>query len=389
LHLVHKWTILDKIFLPCPLHRMKKKTIVMAWGGTWWHVFPIKSLIETIISDSKYSDQVKEIIRFWSKNSLEQETAAKFWDKVKFISILSWKWRRETPLKSRLKNIRDLFLFAAGFIQSTFYLRKSKADVVFCKWWYVALPVVFAAKFLWKPIFVHESDVKPWLVNRIWNKFSKQSFCGFDNVFSWAIVVGQILSDEIVPDKNTNPELTNSLKSEKKDGKPSILVMWWSQGSKKLYECLADLLKENEILRESFHYHIILGKLNEDLKQIFSEFSSVTTYDFLSQSDMWILYQHCDISLTRGWTTSLAEQKLFNLKSIIVPIPRTHDQKLNAERYVKKFNDIMVEQSKETTSEDLLNALVSLKDYHKPEISTDIHAEIWKAKHTILDHLLK
>ena len=368
---------------------MKKKTIVMAWGGTWGHVFPIKSLIETIISDPKYSDQVKEIIRFWSKNSLEQETAAKFWGKVRFISILSWKWRRETPLKSRLKNIRDLFLFAAGFIQSTFYLRKSKADVVFCKWWYVALPVVFAAKFLRKPIYVHESDVKPWLVNRIWNKFSKQSFCGFDNVFSWAIVVGQILSDEIVPDKNTNPELINSLKAEKKDGKPSILVMWWSQGSKKLYECLADLLKENKTLRDSFHYHIILGKLNEDLKQIFKEFPSVTTYDFLSQSDMWILYQHCDISLTRGWTTSLAEQKLFNLKSIIVPIPRTHDQKLNAERYVKNFNDIMVEQSTPTTSEDLLKALISLKDYHKPEISADIHAEIWKAKHTILDHLFK
>lgn len=368
---------------------MKKKTIVMAWGWTWWHVFPIKSLIETIISDPKYSDQVKEIIRFWSKNSLEQETAAKFWNKVRFISILSWKRRRETILKSRLKNIRDLFLFAAGFIQSTFYLRKSKADVVFCKGWYVALPVVFAAKFLRKSIFVHESDVKPWLVNRIWNKFSKQSFCGFDKVFPWAIVVGQILSDEIVPDKNSNPELTNSLKSEKKDGKPSILVMWWSQGSKKLYECLADLLEKNEILRESFHYHIILGKLNEDLKQIFKKFPSVTTYDFLSQSDMWILYQHCDISLTRGWTTSLAEQKLFNLKSIIVPIPRTHDQKLNAQRYVKNFNDIMVEQSTPTTSEDLYNALISLIDYHKPEISIDIHKEIWKAKHTILDHLLK
>ena len=71
-----------------------------------------------------------------------------------------------------------------------------------------------------------------------------------------------------------------------------------------------------------------------------------------------------------------AEQKLFNLKSIIVPIPRTHDQKLNAEWYVKNFNDIMVEQSQPTTSQDLLNALVSLKDYHKPEISTNILAEI-------------
>ena len=368
---------------------MKKKTIVMAWGGTWWHVFPIKSLIETILSEKKYSDQVNEIIRFWSKKSLEQEVAAKFWDKVRFISILSWKRRRETLLKSRLKNIRDLFLFAAWFCQSVFYLRRSKADVVFCKWWYVALPVVFAAKILRKPIYVHESDVKPWLVNRIWNKFSKQSFCGFDWVFPWAIVVWQILSDEIVPSPDLKSELLNSLKAEKKDWKPSILVMWWSQWSKKLYECLADLLEENKTLRDSFHYHIILGKLNEDLKQIFKKYSSVTTYDFLSQSDMWILYQHCDISLTRWWTTSLAEQKLFNLKSIIVPIPRTHDQKLNAERYVKNFNDKMVEQSTPTTSQDLCDALLSLKDYHKPKISIDIRKEIWKAKHTILDVLLK
>jgi hypothetical protein len=64
------------------------------------------------------------------------------------------------------------------------------------------------------------------------------------------------------------------------------------------------------------------------------------------------------------------------LKSIIVPIPRTHDQKLNAEWYVKNFNDIMVEQSQPTTSQDLCNALLSLKDYHKPEISIDIHKEI-------------
>ena len=49
----------------------------------------------------------------------------------------------------------------------------------------------------------------------------------------------------------------------------------------------------------------------------------------------------------------------------------------------------MVEQSQPTTQQDLQNALLSLKDYHKPEISIDILAEIWKAKHTILDELLK
>lgn len=368
---------------------MKKKTIVMAWGGTGWHVFPIKSLIETALANNEYSDKVKEIVRFWSKNSLEQETAQKFWNNVKFISIKSGKFRRETLLKSHLKNIRDIFLFIIWCFQALFYLRKIKADVVFCKWWYVALPVVCAAKLLHKPIYVHESDVRPWLVNRIWNRFSKKTFCGFDWVFEWAEVVWQILSDEIVPTLNSRSDFSKILKSEKKDWKPLILVMWGSQWSKKLYEILADLLKNNDILRESFHYHIILWKLNEDLNQIFSSISSVHTYNFLSQSEMWELYQYCDISLTRWWTTSLAEQKLFNLKSIIVPIPRTHDQKLNAEWYVKNFNDILVEQSKSTTRSDLQNALFSLKDYHKPKISIDIYLEISKAKNMILTEMLK
>jgi len=368
---------------------MKKKIIVMAWWGTWWHVFPIKSLIETILSEDKYKDQVNQIIRFWSKNSLEQETANRFWNNVKFISILSWKFRRETPLKSHLKNIRDFFLFMAWCVQALYYLLKIKADVVFCKWWYVALPVVCAAKLLRKPIYVHESDVKPWLVNKIGNKFSKQSFCWFGWVFEWAIVVGQILSDEIVPSDKYKSEYEAQLNKEKKDSKPSVLVMWWSQWSKNLYKMLADILKEDKEIANSFYFHVILGKLNEDLKQIFNEFECVTTYDFLSQLDMWTLYQYCDISLTRWWTTSLAEQKLFNLKSIIVPIPRTHDQKLNAEWYVKNFNDILVEQSKPTTQQDLQNALLSLRDYHKPKITIDIHKEIWKAKHIILDELFK
>ena len=103
---------------------MKQKTIVMAGGWTWWHVFPIKSLIETILSEEEYKEKVKQIIRFWSKNSLEQETAKRFWNNVKFISILSGKYRRETPLKAHLKNIRDAFLFVAWCFQAVFYLIK-------------------------------------------------------------------------------------------------------------------------------------------------------------------------------------------------------------------------------------------------------------------------
>jgi UDP-N-acetylglucosamine--N-acetylmuramyl-(pentapeptide) pyrophosphoryl-undecaprenol N-acetylglucosamine transferase len=78
-----------------------------------------------------------------------------------------------------IKNIRDLFFFTIGLLQSVFYLLRFKIDVVFCKGGYVALPVVFAAKLLGKKIIVHESDVHPGLVNRIAGKSSAKNFSGF------------------------------------------------------------------------------------------------------------------------------------------------------------------------------------------------------------------
>ena len=45
----------------------------------------------------------------------------------------------------------------------------------------------------------------------------------------------------------------------------------------------------------------------------------------------------CDVAITRGGTTSLAEQEIFGIKKIIIPIPRTHDQLKNAQYYQKTY----------------------------------------------------
>jgi UDP-N-acetylglucosamine:LPS N-acetylglucosamine transferase len=49
-------------------------------------------------------------------------------------------------------------------------------------------------------------------------------------------------------------------------------------------------------------------------------------------------YLNSDIAITRAGTTSLAEQQLFDLKLIMIPIPWTHDQKDNAKWYVKNHD---------------------------------------------------
>ena len=373
----------------------------MAGGGTWWHVFPVKSIIEHINKHPEYSQEISKIIRFWEKNSLESEIYNKISQNNQnliFQTIVSGKYRRETPLKSKLKNIRDLFKFARWIIQSIYYLKKYKIDTIFCKWWYVALPVVFAWKILRKKIVVHESDVHSWLVNKIASRFATTVFTGFDNVLPNSVTVWQILSDDIVSHEsiknipvhsNIWEELTLAEQLFYSDpNKPHLLVMWWSQWSKRLYENLIESMSENKNVYSNYEIFLVLWKENQDLKDRFDSFKNVCTFDFVSQQDMWLLLKFCDISLTRAWTTSLAEQKLYNLKIVMVPIPRTHDQYDNAKFYVQKYDDILLDSNDPNYKENMLSIFTKFQNFKKEKVTKDILSEISVAKDKIVQALL-
>jgi UDP-N-acetylglucosamine--N-acetylmuramyl-(pentapeptide) pyrophosphoryl-undecaprenol N-acetylglucosamine transferase len=262
-------------------------------------------------------------------------------------------------------------------------------DVVFCKGGYVALPVVFASKMLGRKLIVHESDVHPGLVNRIATKFASAVFTGFDGVLPKAKTVGQILGDEIVPAiiASSHTVRHNGTKS-RNNSLPIIFLTAGSQGSKTLYETFAQVLKINLLIAESFQIFISLGKLNNQLKSLFPQ-KNVKTFDFLSQREMGEMYAKTDICLVRGGTTSLAEQKLFNIKSVIVPIPRTHDQMDNAKWYVEHYQDILLDQTSPTFLKDMENLFLSLRGYHKEEIKKDIFNEIQQAKKLIWKEILE
>ncbi len=367
----------------------------MAWWWTGWHVFPIKSLIEYISSKSEYSSKIKNLYRLWEKKSLEEQTFHKIKPATfgfKFITILSWKYRRETIWKSRLKNVRDIFIFIAGIFQSLFRLIYFRIDVIFCKWWYVALPVVLAWFILRKKIIVHESDTHPWLVNRIAAKFARKTFTGFDAVFTTSETVWQILSDEIiVSEKDIKNWLQTLVQDNFKNiiskidkSKTLVIVTWWSQWSKRLYETLQKIITESQSLKSDFIFFFVLWLLNKDIKHLFEWLENVHTFDFLSQKEMWTLYYLCDLAITRAGTTSLAEQKLYDIKILMIPIPRTHDQYDNADYYVKKYGDVMIDQRDEQFLTKLGMTIRKFKSFKKKSINKNKLEEISVAKDKIV-----
>lgn len=128
--------------------------------------------------------------------------------------------------------------------------------------------------------------------------------------------------------------------------------------------------------------------MNTEMSTLFDKFTHVHTYGFLSQKEMGALYNMCDIAITRGGTTSLAEQKLYDMKQIIVPIPRTHDQYDNAKRYVKHYNDIMINQRDHDFETQLANAIKYFKKFKKTRQQKDKKSLITEAKQTIRAALL-
>ncbi len=354
----------------------------MAWWGSWGHVFPIKSLLEWIYKKPQYVQRIDKIYWFGTQNSLESQICEELnvleWN-IKFVSILSGKYRRETLRISRWKNIRDVFLFVAGFFQAFFRLLRYRIDVIFCKWWYVALPVVFAAAILQRTIIVHESDTHAWLVNRIANCFASKIFTWFDGVFSKAKTVGQILSDDI---------LVETPHSNWEHHKAKILINGWSQWSRKLYQTILHILQNHTQACSSFDFYIILGLLSQQMAKDFEVFPNVHTVGFISQRELGELYAMCDISITRWGTTSLAEQKLYNIKQIIIPIPWTHDQYDNAQWYVDHYKDIMLSQKDIAFEEKLTSALMKLRTFNKKDSKKNKQAQISRTKEIIVKTIL-
>lgn len=317
--------------------------IWFAGWGTGGHVFPIQSLIKYI---DKEHHAKHEYFWFGERWSLEEKTAIALQNKVrwlKFIRITSGKWRREKELVALWKNIIGLFSLAWGICISLYLIWKWKVDVIFCKWGFVSLPVVIAGWIWRKPIILHESDTKPWLANRICSLFASSIFTWFEDVFPGKeIVVGQIIDDDLVAAYGGKP--SESIAYVWDWDNTHFLVTGWSQWSQSIYEALVKVLET--WLTNNCHFHVILGTQNKDMGKIFQMYDCVSVYEFVDQQTMGELLALCDVAITRGGTTSLAEQQLFGLKKIIIPIPWTHDQMKNGMYYKEHYWDVVIDQMK-------------------------------------------
>lgn len=368
-----EWETYNDVYLPCCIH-MKKMNIAFAWWWTGWHVTPIRSLIEYAQQDTEISSHINTYYWFWSTWQLE-ERFAKELDHVSFVSIFSWKRRRQPWITYFRENIIDLWKFVRWCFQSLQLLKKHKIDHVFCKWWYVALPVCVAAGILCIPVSVHESDMYPWLVNKLVSKWATYRFCWFEDSLNDAEVIGQILSLSLSPENHYPVEIKNYNPS-----RPTYLFICGSQWSTSIFKQLWQQLDRWWLFVKDANIVVILWLLNESMGIKFKKYDNVTTFDFCSSAQLWYLYSLADLAVTRWSATVLAELEMFWIPKIIVPLPYSVDQPKNATWYAKAYWDIVLNQDSLSDLWSTLSIVSQKKrDSEKKDISiVHAHKSIWE-----------
>lgn len=363
------------------------KNLAVTWWWSWWHILPIISLLQMIDESSHYRQQIDKIYRFGEKNGMEY----KFFNQykwlfqhiyLKFISILAGKYRRETIWISRWRNFRDVFLFPLGILQSIFWIIYYHIDIVFCKWWYVSLPVVIAAWLLRKKIYVHDSDTTPWLTTRLASRFATQNFSGFPDTLSHTICVGQILSEWLI---QTTIDQWYHLPKDRL----IVLVAGGSLWAQKLYHGVLQAIQNDEFCQKKCFFVFINGNNIIEKKYLPDNLSNILITDLITdQAIMWYFYLHADLGIVRGGTTTLAECKLFDIPLVIVPLPVTHDQAKNAQYYVDNYKDIVINQNDIHFVNLLHKYILKTKKKHTITSLSKTKTSIQKAKKIILDMML-
>ena len=325
---------------------MEKKTIALTGWWTGWHIFPLLSIYNYLKEDNNY-----KFLWIWEETGLEADIAEK--NNIEFHDIAAGKIRRYFDWRNFYEPLKNF----TGIFQWIYYIWKYKIDIIFSKWWFVSLPLCLAGRMMRKKIYIHESDIKIWLANKIISKFATKIFTSFPKEWKKVITTWQIL----------NPELLEWLKDLiiKENKKLKILVIAGSQGSTIIFENLVKIIWD----LPNIEFEIILWEKNKHFREKLNIFTNTKVYDFVSQKELWIIYKNTDIAITRGSATTLSELFFFWIHSIIIPITNAWNHQIyNAKYYNEKYWSDILDENKNLSLE-LFRKIKSYQNLRKKDLN--------------------
>ena len=309
----------------------KKMPIILTGGGTAGHVTPNLALIPEL------KKRGVEIFYVGRKSGIEKGLLDK--TDVRYYGISAGKLRRYFDLR----NISDIFLVGAGFVQSFFLLRKLRPQVVFSKGGFVSCPLVWAAWLNGVPVIVHESDLTPGLANKLSAPFAERICYSFPETApaippEKAVFAGIPIRESLLRGQTAKGREICSFT----DSKPVVLISGGSQGAESINRTVRAGLDR---LLPQYNLCHICGK--GGLDTTLEARPGYKQFEFVDEEWPHLLAM-ADMVVTRAGATTIFELLELRKPNLLIPLTLGQsrgDQILNARSFEKRgFSRVLMEE---------------------------------------------
>ena len=306
--------------------------VIITAGGTGGHIFPALALINKI---KEYSNN--EILYIGTHNRMEKEIIPNFKIPYKELEVISLK------RKISFINIKAFKLFLNAIKKSKKIIKEFKPDVVVGFGGYVSAPVLYAAKSLNIPTFIHEQNSIPGLSNKFLGKFATKIGVSFPSSQKYfkndkVIITGNPRSEEALKTKGIKKEKLG-LKSDKK----LVLISLGSLGSASINKELLKGMKSFN--NKNYEVIYITGKnYYDDIIKNNTFPSNVKVFPFLD--NMLDVMKISDLFISRAGASAISEIIALKLPTIFIPSPyvTNNHQYKNALELVNQNASLIIEE---------------------------------------------
>lgn len=338
-------------------NRNKPVRIILTGGGSGGHTFPLVAIIRALRQEGK-SNNIPLDILYVGPNDFTIPYIQKEGVRIKMLT--TGKLRRRLSIA----NLGDFFKTIGGLFQAMYYVYTFMPDLVFSKGGYGSFPVAFWSILFFIPLYIHESDSVPGLVNRLTKIFAKQIFISFkcsQKYFpaSKTVLVGNpIRQDLLLPEKQKDD--TKKLLKLDPD-KKVVTIIGGSQGSQHINSLILDTLPELMPQMELIHQTGTnnFAEIQREAKIVFD--NAVKNPDFQKYYHPVAFFQETekptiqsladvllvsDLIIARAGSGSIFEVAARGRAAILIPLPWAaggHQAK-NAYEYSEAGAAIVVEE---------------------------------------------
>lgn len=325
--------------------------IMLAGGGSGGSATPLLAVAQELRS----RDSAVELLYVGTRRGPETVLTAK--ERIPYVAVRSGKLRRYWSAE----NLTDLFRIAAGLVESLRVVRRFRPDVAVGAGGFASVPPLAAAALVGVPLLVHQQDVLPGLANRLLVPAARRITVAMSQTLrhfppSRSRVVGNPVRPSILAGDPAVAASTLGLDPSS----PLVLVTGGGTGALGLNRIVAAAAPELSTFCQTIHLSgrgrgVAVPPLGRRYRQV----------EFLVDEMPHVLTAAA-LVVTRAGMSTLSELAALGKPSVIIPMPRSH-QEANAAAFAQQRAAVVLDQDSLTPERLVQTVRDLLADDHRRE----------------------